>query len=477
VCALLAVLAAEDGGYFPRAWGWSAIGLAALAAIAGLLRERTDLGRLDLTALAALGALVGWIALSAVWSDEPSASIHEAERGLVYLAGLLAFLLAADRRSSGSLLVAALTAFAGVAGYGLLDRLFAGHPVTPDPFEGTLLFEPLGYANALGIVAAIGLLLATAYAAALDDGRLAALAAAVTPPIAAVLYLTQSRGAWLAVGAGFAIAVLLDSHRVRLVAASAVVAAPALVAAWLARSFDALRDPAATAGAVSRDGHRLFLALVVLAAVSAAANRLATGPVESLVRRRSFPLVAVATLAAAAVTVVVVGAASSPDFAGDRPAYWRVAWQEAKGSPVLGTGAGTFARQWERERPIDVDVQDAHSLYLETLAEVGPAGLALLAAALAVPLVAAVRARRRPLAGAAAGAYVAYLVHAGLDWDWEMPAVTLGALLVGAALLAAARPDRSRPITAPLRVALVGAALVVGLLALAGLLDNLGSAV
>src|SRR6266542_4459338 len=40
---------------------------------------------------------------------------------------------------------------------------------------------------------------------------------------------------------------------------------------------------------------------------------------------------------------------------------------------------------------------DAHSLYVETLAELGPIGLALLSAALVVPLVAAVRARRHPL--------------------------------------------------------------------------------
>ncbi|HYT50946.1 MAG TPA: hypothetical protein VEL10_01935 [Gaiellaceae bacterium] len=42
-------------------------------------------------------------------------------------------------------------------------------------------------------------------------------------------------------------------------------------------------------------------------------------------------------------------------------------------------------------------VRDAHSLYVETLAELGPIGLALLSAALVVPLVAAVRARRHPL--------------------------------------------------------------------------------
>jgi hypothetical protein len=78
---------------------------------------------------------------------------------------------------------------------------------------------------------------------------------------------------------------------------------------------------------------------------------------------------------------------------------------------------------------------------VETLAEVGPVGLSLLLAALAVPLVAAVRARACSLAAAGAGAYAAFLVHAGLDWDWEMPAVTLAGFLCGIGILAADRSE------------------------------------
>ena len=63
---------------------------------------------------------------------------------------------------------------------------------------------------------------------------------------------------------------------------------------------------------------------------------------------------------------------------------------------------------------------DAHSLYLETLAELGLVGLALLVLALAPPLVAGFRG----VEAAATGGYVAFLIHAGLDWDWELPAVT-----------------------------------------------------
>ena len=47
------------------------------------------------------------------------------------------------------------------------------------------------------------------------------------------------------------------------------------------------------------------------------------------------------------------------------------------------------------------------------------------------------------LVGPIAGAYVGYLVHAGSDWDWELPAVTLVALTCGAALVVSG--ERARP--------------------------------
>src|SRR5262249_49310121 len=117
----------------------------------------------------------------------------------------------------------------------------------------------------------------------------------------------------------------------------------------------------------------------------------------------------------------------------DRPWYWHVAWQETGDAPVVGRGAGTFELAWIERRPVPVDVQDAHSLYVETLAELGVVGFVLLCLVLAPP----VGAGFRPGADAAVlGGYVAFLVHAGLDWDWEMPAVTVAGLLFGAALLA-----------------------------------------
>ena len=120
--------------------------------------------------------------------------------------------------------------------------------------------------------------------------------------------------------------------------------------------------------------------------------------------------------------------------------YWHVAWEMVRDEPLLGTGAGSFEAHWLRERPISFPARDAHNLYLESLAEVGPLGLALLLATLALPLVALPQVRGLAFGPAAAGAFAAYLLHAAVDWDWELPAVTLPALFCGVALLASIRP-------------------------------------
>jgi O-antigen ligase len=140
-------------------------------------------------------------------------------------------------------------------------------------------------------------------------------------------------------------------------------------------------------------------------------------------------------------TAVVVGAAlallvvSTRVSFGDRADYWRVATADVADHPVLGSGAGTFDDYWLAHRPSAAYARDAHSLYLETAAELGVLGLVCLMCALCAPLVAAVRAPDRRLAATALGGYAAFLVHAGIDWDWEMPVTTLVGLACGAALL------------------------------------------
>jgi tetratricopeptide (TPR) repeat protein len=120
-------------------------------------------------------------------------------------------------------------------------------------------------------------------------------------------------------------------------------------------------------------------------------------------------------------------------------------------------------------------VRDAHNLYVEVLAELGPIGLALLVFALSVPIFGAIKARRHPLVPTALGAYIAYLVHAAVDWDWEMPAVTLAALFCAVAILVVARP-RGRSLSRRVRITGVTVVAVVAAFAFVGLMGNLAIA-
>ena len=123
-----------------------------------------------------------------------------------------------------------------------------------------------------------------------------------------------------------------------------------------------------------------------------------------------------------------------------RTAYWAAALDAARLHPVLGTGSGSFHLTWIERGANGTFVRDAHSLYVEALSELGPVGLLLVASLVAVPLGATVRRRGDPISATAGAAFVVFAVHAGLDWDWEMPVVTLAALgCAGAAL--ARRPS------------------------------------
>jgi O-Antigen ligase len=296
-----------------------------------------------------------------------------------------------------------------------------------------------------------------------------ALAAASLLVLVPTLDFTFGRGAWLAAFAGLVVLFALDSRRLQLAAVSVCVLPWPALAVVLASRSHALTRQSSILPQAAHDGHRLAIALL-LSAILAAASALLAQLVE-----RNFTFGRTVRIAFAAV-LVAVGAGiarygSPPTIA--RKAYdsftsspksttnltarlfslssngrtelWHVAWQEVKAHPVLGAGAGSYERYYLVHRTTTVQVQDAHSLYLKTLAELGPLGLALLLAMLALPLVAAVRMRRHPLVPIGCAAYAVFLVHAAADWDWELAGVTLAGLLCRMACLLAGREDREPP--------------------------------
>jgi O-Antigen ligase len=492
--AIVAGLAAAQGGYFPTTWGWSAFVLFAAALIALGTRRQLSLGPAQWTMIGGILALVGWIALSTIWSTVPAQSMLETERALVYAGGVLAALVLIRRRSVAHLLGGILAAITLIAVYAVADRLLVNH-VGPRSFGGRLA-GPLGYWNALGIFAAIGILLAGGFAARGSSPVARALAAASAVPLAVALYLTFSRGSTLSLAVGLAVAVAYDRRRLQLVSALGVVAIAPLTAVWLAsRSHDLTSSTAPPVGANTT--HYALAGVLVGLAFAAALAATALWLVES---RASFGRRLRTAYAATLIAILVLALAGafahygSPptlvhkayaSFKGDlkssnslnsrllslsnhyRLVAWRAAWHDYKAHPLLGSGAGSFEQYWLQHRTSTQQLVDAHNLYAETLAELGAVGFALLGLVLSLPLLAAVRARSHPLAAVALGGYLALLVHAAGDWDWEMPVVMLVGLLLGVALLVMGSSETgrrtlpSRVLVPLLAIAVAGAAFAV----------------
>jgi len=502
----VAALAFDSGGYEPTSWGWSGAVLLLVSAAVLLVGARR-LAPLELALPVSLAALAAWLWLSLAWTSDVSQTVREGERALVYVAATTALLLLGRRSRVFGLVAGLAAAISTVCAYALATRLFdpgagAYQVVSSDPQAGFRLARPIGYANALAIFAVIGILLALGLALRARAAAVRALASSALVVLGPALYFTYGRGAWIGLAAGLVTLLAIERHRLELLARALPLAlAPAVAVALASRTAALTADPRSVAAA-THDGHRLAVAIAVLALaaafVPAAVDRLEARVRLSTMARRGLVLLVALLLVAAAVAALVrvggpqgavrrayhafnapaplVGQDSSRRLfslsGSNRSEYWRVAWREWTDRPVLGGGSGSFQRFWLRHRNNDLPVRDAHSLYLETLAELGPLGLAFLLCALAVPLAAVGAARSHPLAAGALGAYVAYLVHAGIDWDWEMPAVTVAALACGIALLLAARRAESRPLGLAPRITGASAAGVLACVALLGFLGN-----
>jgi O-Antigen ligase len=498
-------LAAANGGFFASSWGWSTLGLLWLAIVALIVRQIDRPTTTELWFGAATVLVAAWTWLSVAWSGDVTQSVLEGERALVPAAALASVYCLAGRRPVRLLLGSVLGAIVVVSGYGLLTRLLPDRVGTYDRLAVYRLAAPIGYWNGLGALAAMGSLVAVGIAASAERTWARVLGAASLVVLVPTLYFTFSRGSWIALGAGLIVLVALDTHRLRTITAILVYApAPAAAVALASRSH-ALTHPHSALARAADDGHRLALVLLGLAAaqclVAVAFGRVQAKWQVARAVRRTYAFVLVLGLVAGLATVfaqfgsppaIVRHAAHSfaaPPPPNDTPLnqrlfsfsgngrwlLWQASWHQAQAHPLLGAGAGSFEQYWAEHRPVALEVQDAHSLYLETLAEVGPIGLILLAGLLAIPLVAAVRNRRHPFIPAAAAAFTAYVLHAAADWDWELAGVTLAAVLLGAACVLSGRElddAGRRRLGPPARIGAVAALVAVAAVAFVGLLGN-----
>jgi hypothetical protein len=476
-CALIALptaLAFFTGGFRDDARLTAGVGVWCLVVLAALFAERplprAGAGRL---AIAGAALLAAWTAVSLAWTPVSSAALDDAQRVLLYLGALVAAAaFVVPGRPSRWLEPGLAGGALVVIGYGLSERLLPWLiELARSDSAAARLEQPLTYWNAVGLVGAIGLILAARLAGdASRDRWLRCAAAAACAPLGAGVYLTFSRGSLVALMAGLAVLAFLLPRRGQLVAIAIALGAAVLgsVAVGVFPWVRGLED----GGSQSVQGAAALALLTAIAAGAALISARQVAGERPVTEEPVAPRRTVLALAVAVVVVIGVAVAATNEarpelrraatgatpsrlvsVESNRYSYWKVALDVFAEHPLAGTGSGGFRVEWLKRRDVDESVVDAHSLVVETATELGIVGLGFLGLMLGGVAACARRAYRlAPEASAGAAAVAAaWMTHSLLDWDWEMPAVTLMAIVCAGALIAladrgaAVSSRRSRP--------------------------------
>ena len=477
---------------------WWAIALAlalSLAPVARVPRAALAVGGL-------LAAFAVWMAASLVWAENDEKALAELTRPLLYLGVFVAVVAASSRRSARAWSDGVAIAIAATGLLALASRMFpAVFPESGLPtFFGAnaaRLSYPVNYWNGLGILTALGLPLLLGIASGARPLLTRALAVGAMPPLAVVVYLTSSRGATVVALAGAAILLVLGARRWQIAAATATAAVGATAAVAFVRTREALVDaPLSQAADEQGAGAAAVIAVVALAAGAAYAvgARLLSARLHP--SRRAGQIAAVAAVLATAVAVVAADPVERfEEFKRDprqvelqgrgpierhlvsasgtgRWQQWGTAVDQFQTEPVVGGGAGSHEAWSIQHSTLPEYTTEAHSLYLESLAELGLVGFLLLAAAFALAFGEGARRAWRETEDTVPAAVFAgaagYAIAAGVDWMWELTVVsvvgmTLFALATGPATAGAVptTSDSPKHVRRSTRVLLVAAALAV----------------
>jgi tetratricopeptide (TPR) repeat protein len=462
-----------------------------LVAAALVLKPRTaDLPFYGGVPLLAFGLLAAFTAFSVMWSLAPSDSWLEANRTFAYLAvfaGGIALARLASQRWSAVLMGVGAGCLI-VSAWALTTKVFPASLAADETYAR--LREPFAYWNSVGLMAAVGLP-PMLWLAARRSGHAAvnALAWPAMGLLIVCLMLAYSRGALVAVVAGLALWFVVVPLRLRaLVPFLGALVGAAPVVAWAFAQDGLTTDDAPMAARVDA-GHEfgalliLMLAVLLVAGLAVhftAAVRPPTAHQRRLAGRAALALLALvpvlALIALASAPGGVDGQVSkawnqltdpkaalpsnSPDrltaTSSVRARYWDEALDVHALEPWIGTGAGAYATVRTRFRDDTLAVRHAHGYVVQTLADLGWAGLALSLFAALAWLIAAARAvglRRRdrglPYDAERIGmltlvAVVAvFAVHSAVDWTWFVPA-NAGVALLCAGWVVGRGPLRAR---------------------------------
>jgi hypothetical protein len=500
IAATVFLVGWANGGFSASAWGWIAFLFSCATAFA-LLQFEPRAPRMLLAWGGAITLFVVWTMLSLLWTPDVTTGVQNVQRDLVYLSAALLAITIAHAATPVRLRDGVLIGASALCVFGLAKHL------TPDVFGVSSqasvpgrLYSPLGYWNAQGMLAVLAVILAAGVVSADRSALRRAIAGGVIPVLAVEILFTLSRGAELALVFGIIMWLVIDPKRLEATVWLAVVALGAGIATWQANRTPALFGEGYGLTAAPA-AHRLEFEIVAIClATGCCVYAMARiGPLVMIPRwvRSSYVslLCAGAVLCLSAAVHQYGNPASWPGTAyrsftaaptvkqddpsrlltfslTNRDLLWSVAWREGTSHPVQGTGAGSFDEYWYRNRTAVMDSGSAHSLYLETFGETGAVGLLLLTVTLMIPVLAGIRARFSPAVPSMVGAVAGFLLHAGTDWDWLVPGLTLPTILCSAALLASCGGVPSVLLAAKKRRFLVACAGVVAVVAALGLAGN-----
>jgi hypothetical protein len=505
--ALVTYLGLRGGGYDQIITGqvaiaaWWLIFLVAAFRLATIATSRAGWAWLGL-----LFAYAAWTTLSLIWTVSGENTMINVSLMALYCGVAVLAMALRGPNTARHMLNALGVAIVAIAAIAVLSRLrfewFAA-PQTAQFLKGSLrrLSYPLNYWNALAALVVMGIpvLLHAATGARTLAAR--ALAAAAIPLLALTTFLTVSRGGAIAVVIGLVVFVLLAPDRFPKLLVIAVTSAGSALLIAAANQRAAVRNGLRTALAHHQGNQLLTITVVVMIAVGllvaalALAERHLERPQLLLPTRRRTTTVSASVLL---VAVIVFALAGGPGFlsrewrqfkspvlpttsahansfqrlqsvAGEgRYQYWQSAAKAAKLDPWTGTGAGTFVYWWAQHGTISGGyVRDAHSLYLQSLGELGYPGLLLSIAVIAWILLAGIArvirgrdpTQRLAIAAATAAATV-FAFSASVEWIWLIPVLPV-TLIILATVIFSPGPDQSAP-DGGNRTRVIGFARIIG---------------
>lgn len=493
LCGLWTWWVLEDGAFFESvAYPGAILLMLTMAVLLVAAPPRLRTKGPHAMALAAMVGLFAWTLLSLLWTPSRDVALEDGGRLLIYATSFLAGLMLASFLGRRAILAVLPYCLAGAIVAVTVTIAMLGVDVSTDVLDeaGTLDY-PFEYRNA-NAAFFVGVALATLGVATIRDIPLPAGvgAAALATLCFQLALLSQSRASAPALVIGALVLMVASRDRLRLLALALCVAVPVVLATpTLLEPFSAFEDGAGGEAELVRAA-RAMLVAVAGAAVATAVSLALLGrfaPRIQLGRRARTSLlagVAALTLAAGGAFVLAVGDplswineqvasrfAEQRDEADtrflysggrDRTDFWRVSINAVEENPLIGDGSGAFRQRYVLERRSGEIPLDAHSLPLETLAELGAIGLLLLLLA-GVAIVVGIRRSARigprtaALSAAALGTGAYYLAHASIDWLWSFPGLTAPVItLLGIASAPAADCTKELPraIAWPLAVAL-----------------------